>query len=452
MHRVLSEDPDERMPPKGARLDPQEQATLRAWIAAGAPWPAQNTSIALPSKASETDRLRRLFLDTVGVPPSPEDSRDFLSSTDPNRWSFLVDRLLDDPRHADHWVSYWQDVLAENLRLVKGKLNNTGPFRWWIYEALKDNKPFDQFVTELVRFAGSAHGGGAAGFGLATQNDVPMAAKAHVIGTAFLGKEMKCARCHDAPYHQSSQHDLFSIAAMLEGETITLPESSTVPASFFERDGGRKPFIQITLHPGDTIPSRWPFTAHVHHDDHAEAEDPREVLAREITHPANARFAQVIVNRLWSRYFGEGFVEPVHDWEQQAPSHPELLDYLAREFVRSSYDLRHLHRLILTSEAYQRVASLSPSPSPGERFFTAPLRRRVSAKQLVDSLFEVTGVPFYSEELSFDPEGAHPPDVMQSLGRPERAWQINTVSSERDRPSLTLPRASSIIAVMEVFG
>ena len=113
-------------------------------------------------------------------------------------------------------MGYWQDVLAENPNILNPTLNNTGPFRWWIYESLLDNKPMDLFVTELLRMKGSVRFGGPAGFGIASQNDVPMAAKAHVIGSAFLGVNMKCARCHDAPYHAWQQRDLFQMAAMLD--------------------------------------------------------------------------------------------------------------------------------------------------------------------------------------------------------------------------------------------
>ena len=116
---------------------------------------------------------------------------------------------------ADHWVPYWQDVLAENPGILKPKLNNTGPFRWWLREAFLDGLAFDRLVTELVLMRGSKHGGAPAGFAMASQNDVPMAAKAHILSTAFLAVELKCARCHDAPYHPYKQKDLFCLAAML---------------------------------------------------------------------------------------------------------------------------------------------------------------------------------------------------------------------------------------------
>src|SRR5204863_6517340 len=114
---------------------------------------------------------RRVTLDTVGVVPSLEEIAAFEAK--PDR-AAVIDKLLADPRWADHWMGYWQDVLAENPNILNPTLNNTGPFRWWIYESLLDNKPMDRFATELILMEGSLRFGGAAGFSMASQNDVPM--------------------------------------------------------------------------------------------------------------------------------------------------------------------------------------------------------------------------------------------------------------------------------------
>jgi hypothetical protein len=395
--------------------------------------------------------LRRVTLDTVGVVPSRDEIEAFVADANPTRRSRAIERLLDDPRWADHWVSYWQDVLAENPGILKPKLNNTGPFRWWIYESFLDNKPMDRFVTELVMMEGSKYQGGPAGFAMATQNDVPLAAKAHVLAKAFLAMDMTCARCHDAPYHPFKQRELFSLAAMLERKPITLPQTSTVPIS----EGGRKPTIEITLKPGEEIKPTWPFASLSPHKFSAEIlrkeGDQREQLAAALTSSHDVRFAKVVVNRLWRRYLGRGLIEPVDDWESvdgQA-SHPELLDYLARQFVLSGYDLKHVARLILNSHTYQRkVQATSEQPE----LFAAPLRRRMSAEQLVDSLFSASGKEFNAESLTLDPEGRRPVDTFLNLGRPNRAWQFTSLSNERDRPALALPMAQSIIDLLVAYG
>jgi hypothetical protein len=147
-------------------------------------------------------------------------------------------------------MPYWMDVLAENPALINPTLNTTGPFRWFLLEALRDNKPMDRFVTELVMLRGSSGTGGSAGFGVAGENDAPFATKGQILASAFLGVELQCARCHDSPYHSSKQADLYGLAAMLERKSVTVPKTSMVPAAFFEKKA-RESLIKATLKPGE---------------------------------------------------------------------------------------------------------------------------------------------------------------------------------------------------------
>ena len=397
--------------------------------------------------------LRRVTLDVTGVPPTRVEIADFLADRSPNRRARTIDRMLQTPGWADNWVGYWQDVLAENPGILKPKLNNSGPFRWWIYESLYDNKPVDQWVTELVMMRGDSYTGAPAGFGLATQNDIPMAAKAHVLSQAFLGVNLQCARCHDAPYHPFKQADLLGLAAMLSRNAIKLPATSTVP----QVEGARKPLVQVTLQPGSKVPGLWPFPSFASMDTAAELardpEDPRERLAATLTSPHNDRFAQVVVNRLWARYLGKGIVDPVDDWHLAEPSHPILLDHLARELVRHEYDLKHVARLILNSYAYQRqTANNGDLAAESEKWFAAPVRRRLTAEQIVDSLYAAAGKTMGAEALTLDPEGRRGVETFLNLGFPTRAWQLTSLSNERDRPALALPVAQSIVDVLSTFG
>jgi hypothetical protein len=401
-----------------------------------------------PSLLDDHAFLRRVYLDLVGVVPTSDEVRRFLSDPGADRRQRLIDRLLDDPRWADPWVAYWQDVLAENPGILKPELNNTGPFRWWLYESFLDNKPLDRFATELALMQGGKFEGGPAGFALASQNDAPMAAKAHILAQAFLGLEMKCARCHDAPYHPFQQKQLFELAAMLERKPLELPVTSTVP----RLPGGRQPAVEITLKPGDSIAPAWPFEEWSDADVSQllrDPEDSRERFAALLTSPRNPRFARVMVNRVWRRYLGWGLVDPVDDWNGAEPSHPELLDFLARELLLHGYDVKHVSRLILKSRVYQRSALDAP-PGHGPR--QAPLPRRMSAEQVVDSLFAAAGKPFQAEALTMDPEGRRPYDSFLNLGVPQRAWQFTSLSNERDRPALALPVSQSIVDLMLAFG
>ena len=309
----------------------------------------------------------------------------------------------------------------------------------------------DRFATELIAMQGSAQGGGSSGFGVSSQNDLPMAAKAQIVSSAFLGMDMKCARCHDAPYHPFNQEDLFNVAAMLQRGAIKEPGTSLAAGL---RANSR---VVVSLKAGQSIDPHWPFR-----DLKADAlpgvlrhpEDSREQLAAILTDARNPRFAQVMVNRLWKELIGSGIVDPVEDWENTSASHPELLAWLGRELVTHDYDLKHVARLIFNSAIYQRAATAAASRTqkPEERLFAAPARRRMSAEQLVDSLFTLCGNDFDSEPLTMDPEDRQAAKDHSNLGVPQRAWQFTGLANERDRPALAKPRAQVVADVLATFG
>ncbi len=400
--------------------------------------------------------LRRLYLDTVGLVPSTEEIRSFYAmSDDPSeRRQEVIDHVLNDPRWADRWTAYWMDVLGENASVLKPSLNNSGPFRWFLHDQLRDNVAVDRWVTGLLQMEGSSLFGGAAGFAMAADNDVPMAAKAHVATSAFLGVNMKCARCHDAPYHDWTQKDLFSLAAMLERKPLTVPATSSVPKSFFAGEEAGASLITLSLASGDQVQPEWSLTRFTPNSDgDVLPEDARHRFAYQVTRVENRQFSKTIVNRLWQQLMGQGIVEPVEDWEGADPSHPQLLDYLSRELASSGFDFKHVARLILNSEAYQRQAIDQPiERDETQRLFAAPQTRRMTAEQIVDSFHAVVGRRMDSDALTFDPEARMKPSAQNHLGQPRRAWQLTSLSNERDRPALSLPRAAAVAECMEAFG
>ena len=400
--------------------------------------------------------LRRATLDLTGRIPTVAELRDLgrdQAAPPPLDRGAVIDRLLASDEWADHWTSYWMDVLAENPALTKPTLNNSGPFRWYIHDCLLDNVGLDRFVTNLIRMGGSKELGGPAGFGAASENDVPMAAKAHVLGTAFLGVEMKCARCHDAPNHPFEQSDLFAMAAMLEGTPLEVPASSSIPATPEELD---EMIVSVSITPGEKISPAWPF------DEFGDTTEPagelrpestREQLAWAITGPANIRFREVLANRLWMRLMGRGLVDSASDWSERTPSHPQLLRFLARELLVSGDDLKHLARLIMTSAAYQRQAVPGVAgDQPAGAAFRGPVRRRLTAEQLVDSLHIATGKPMRAEVQSFGQDGSQPRSTFPELGRPSRAWQLVCSASERDRISLGIPQVDLLNELLAAYG
>jgi len=395
--------------------------------------------------------LRRATLDTIGLLPTADELNAFLADKSPDKRAKTIDRLLSDVRWADQWIPYWQDVLAENPAILKATLNNTGPFRFFLKDALRDNWPMDRFITALMLMEGSARNGGSAGFAIATQNDLPMANKAQIVSSAFLGMEMKCARCHDAPNHPFDQGDLFSVSAMLNRGPITVPGTSLTQGLNVNSH------VVVSLKPGQKIDPHFPFA-----DLKAEPlpgvlrneDDSREQLAAIITDPRNERFAQVVTNRLWKRLMGFGIVDPVDDWDSARPSHKELVAFLGRELIAHDYDLKHVARLVMNSKTYQRAVTDAASrfAKPDERTFAGQARRRLTAEQLVDSLFQVAGKEFDCEELNLDLDGRRTIKDFLNLGVPQRAWEFAGLSNERDRPSLGKPSAQPFIDVLLNFG
>jgi mono/diheme cytochrome c family protein len=461
--RLRTDDASIVMPPSGERLSESQIAGLEKWIRDGAAWPAAPVAyekLAKTAVIGDEAFLRRLYLDLIGLPPTAAEALAFLNDPTADKRTRLIDRLLADERWAEHQMADWLDLLAENPTLINASLNSTGPFRWFLFDALRDEKGLDRMVTELMMMRGDVGRGGSAGFALAGENDSPFAAKGHIIAAAFLGIELQCARCHDSPYHSTTQRDLYSLAAMLSRKTVTVPATSRVPAGFFEKKG-RESLIKVTLKPDEPIAPHWSFAAATGAADGNridrlmdDPKDTRERFAALVTSPENRRFAGVFVNRIWKRLMGSGFVEPAHDWEGRESSHPELLDWLAGDFVAHGYAPKRLLRLIVTSAAYQREATtenLAALPA-NERFFSAPGRRRLTAEQIVDSLHAAAGAPIASEEITFVHDGRHTLDRRQTLGVPRRAWMFAGLNNERDRPSLALPYAQTTVDVLEAFG
>jgi hypothetical protein len=351
----------------------------------------------------------------------------------------VIDQLLASPEWADGWVGYWQDVLAENPSVVFPTLNNSGAFRQWLYDSFRDNTPFDRFATELILMKGSGVNrpeyDGPAAFALATGNDVPMAMRAHVAMKVFAAVDLTCARCHDSPHGDFRQADLFLVAAYLKGDPLTVPASSVAAIGKAHEPG----VITTSLEPGQAI-SPVGLTTHWLGDDSNSAslktieDGSRAQLAALIASPRSSRFSDVIVNRVWKRYFGRGFVEPVDHWNSRPESsHADCLRLLSANFVESGYDMKRLARRILNSDTWQARRMR---------------RQRLSAEQVVDSLFVAVGKEFRAETLGVH---ATDPGAVQ-LPQPRRAWQFAALPNERDRPALGMPVNQTIVDVMQTFG
>lgn len=385
--------------------------------------------------------VRRIYLDIWGLIPTAEEITEFVTDTGPHKRNSLIDRLIADNRWADPWVGYWEDVLAENPVIFGEVPNSTGPFKEWIYRSFMEDRGYDRFATELVLMEGTPEETGTLGFRISRGNDVPLAEKALVISQAFMGANMKCARCHDSPLNHYRQRDLFGVAAMLNGAPVKIPATSSVGVVA----GRRAPAVAVTSKPGEAISPASVFAANEDAappgDDHAY----RAALANSLT--GHRRFAELGINRIWKQFMGTGLVEPADDWgPKPAISHPDLMDYLVDEFIRSGYSVRHIERIILKSHAYQRRRDdrvASARDAKGLPLFAAQPVRRMRAEELVDSLHRAVKREFKSERMAYS---------SVDFGYPKRTWQIVSLSNEEDNAVLVRPVLQEIITAASSFG
>ncbi|MBI5388053.1 MAG: PSD1 domain-containing protein [Verrucomicrobia bacterium] len=448
--------PDDVMPQKGSRLTAGQVGLLRAWIDQGARWPAA-ISFVKPPPANLTprrpdlppakrdvthavdrllaryfkehkitspvlvdDRLfaRRASLDLIGLLPSPAELEEFLQDRRPDKREALVAKLLADDRHyAEHWLTFWNDLLRNDYRGTGYIDEGRKPISRWLYSALATNMPFDCFVAELINPSTTNAEGFVKGIvwrGAINASQTPPMQAAQNISQVFLGVNVKCASCHDSFINDWTLADAYGLAAVYATNELEL----------FRCD---KPT-------GETAAARFLYPEVGAIDPAAPRAERMKQLARVMTSPKNGRLPRTIVNRLWARLLGRGLVEPLDDMERPA-WHSDLLDWLAEDFVAHGHDLRHTLRLIATSRAYQLPAVNLGELAPTNFVFRGPAVRRLSAEQFRDALGTLTGVwfskaqlPVATNEIRSSLVAADPLAV--ALGRPNRE-QVTT-----SRPSV----------------
>jgi mono/diheme cytochrome c family protein len=408
---VTSHDADEVMPKKGARWTPEQVAALTKWIDQGMDWPANVTfakpaplnvsprKVELPSGGPAThpldqllntyaaangvkladavdDRIfiRRVYMDLHGLPPTPAEQDAFLADTAADKRQALVKKLLaNNTAYAEHWLTFWNDLLRNDYKgtgfIDGGRKQITG----WLYSSLVTNKPYDQFVRELVNPVPQSEGfsKGIVWRGVVPASMTPPMQAAQTISQAFFGVNLKCASCHDSFTSDWMLADTYGLAAIYSDKPLEMircdrPLGKTAEARFLYPQVG-------------TIDPKLPRAERL------------KRFAELMTSPANGRLPRNIVNRLWARLMGRGLVEPLDDMDKAAWS-PDLLDWLAEDLVAHKYDLKRTIGLIATSAAYQLPAADAPAEGAKEAYvFRGPLPRRLTAEQFADSLSTLTG-------------------------------------------------------------
>ncbi|MBM3971414.1 MAG: DUF1549 domain-containing protein [Planctomycetes bacterium] len=329
--------------------------------------------------------LRRVFIDIIGRAPTADEAKQFLDDPSPNKRETLVDHLLAQPDYAEHWANKWADLLRPNPYHVgiKSVLN----YDAWIRDAFRKNKPYDQFVRELVSAKGSTWRNGSTNMFRDKRQPEELTT---IVSQLFLGIRLECAKCHHHPFEKWAQDDFYSFAAYFgqigrKGTGISAPISGSEEFIF---TGGK---ARTVLHP-QTQKAMEPRPLFGNSPALPPEADPRDVLAAWITSRDNSFFAQVMVNRVWTDLMERGLVEPVDDLRaSNPPSNGPLLEALGADFRDNGYDIKKLIRRITTSHVYGLSSVPNDRNSSDTRNYSRHYRQRLRGEVLLDSISQITG-------------------------------------------------------------
>ncbi len=325
--------------------------------------------------------LRRVTVDIAGRLPTLGEAEAFRNDDAPDKRARLVDRLLASDDYADHFANKWTAILR-NKRKAGNYARGTDAFHEWVRASLHENKPYDQFVAELITAKGEiAHNPAAAWY-----RNVPTK-KEQLQDTAqvFLGIRLQCAECHHHPYEKWSQQDYYGFEA------------------FFSRVGKKNtatPGEQAVFHQVGTASAQNPKTGQAVKPtplggaelELAPTADPREPLADWLTSEDNPYFAPMLANRYWKHFFHRALVEPEDDMRvTNPPTNPALLAALSNHLVETNFDLKALVRAICTSETYGLSAIPNDHNAADRQNYSRYFPERLTAEVLLDSIDTITG-------------------------------------------------------------
>ncbi len=348
----------------------------------------------------DAEFLRRAFLDTAGVLPTPDEVRTFLADKRADKRARLIDSLLDRPEYVDYWTLQLGDLLQNrkerdhDVRGTKGVRS----FQDWIRKQVAANRPWDELARDVLTAKGASTDNPAVGYYVVTVGENQEAQRSEVVASsaqAFLGTRIGCAQCHNHPLEKYTQDDYYHFAGFFSLVKLDRKEPKAGPTTLLIAGQDRKPNNAPV---GVVQPRTGQFLKPQPLDrtvmDIKPDDDPRVQLAAWITDPKNEYFSGAMVNRLWKHYLGVGLVEPVDDLRaSNPPTNPELWQALNKEFVGHKYDLKHLARTILNSRTYQLASATRLTNQLDARFYSHYYARRLPAEVLMDALSQSTGVP-----------------------------------------------------------
>jgi hypothetical protein len=338
--------------------------------------------------------IRRVYLDTIGLLPTPEEVQRFLADSSEDKRDKLIDELLERPEFVDYWTHKWSDVLMLNGQLLRPQAIKA--YYEWIHGHVAKNTPWNEFVHEILTATGSTFENGATNFYALYETPEEMTENA---AQAFLGLSINCAQCHNHPLEKWTNDQYYAMANL-----FARVRSKGWGGERRNGDGLRTVFIAesgelVQPRTGQPQPPTPLDGEPISFDDPA---DRRVHLAEWLTSSENPYFARAIANRVWANFFGVGLVESVDDMRVSNPaSNEELLSRAARYVIDEEFNLKSLMRLILQSHAYQRSSLPVEGNAKDTRFYSRYFPRRLIAEVLHDSVVQVTEVPTPFDSVGF---------------------------------------------------
>jgi hypothetical protein len=359
--------------------------------------------------------VRRVYLDIIGVLPTPEEYASFMVSTLPTKREHLVDELLDRKEFAELWVLKWAELLqirSSNQVSYKAMLLYYG----WLQEKIARNVPTNEWVQELLGASGGTFKNPPTNY---YQLETDILKVTENVAQVFMGMRVQCAQCHNHPFDRWTMDDYYSFASFFTqiGRKGTDDARELI---VFNSGGGEiaHPVRKTPMPPkflGGAAPAIAP------------GQDRRVVLATWLASPENPYFAKNLSNIVWNHFFGQGIVNEVDDVRISNPaSNQELLDALGKKFTEYKYDFKKLVRDICLSQTYQRSTQPTRTNESDARNFARASIRRIRAETMLDVITQVTdtknkfqGLPIGARAVQIA-DGGVSTYFLTTFGRPTR--------------------------------
>ncbi len=405
--------------------------------------------------------IRRAMLDICGTLPTPAEVTAFVTDQDGKKRDRLIDSLVERPEYSYYFGSKWADILRVKRRNQPNRAQGTFAFHHWIREAMAEDKPYDQFVREIVAASGDeyTHPPSVWYKELSTGNNQNIEQTVDDVSQVFLGLRIACAQCHHHPYEKWSQDDYWGMGAFF---ARVGRKALNEPGGFQNQQNQRQ---RVFVRSAGTVNNkRTNQPAKIKALDAepmevAAGDDPRQKLVDWMIDANNPFFAKAVVNRYWAHFFGRGIVDPLDDMRvTNPPSNPELLDALAKDFIANRYSLKHLVKTIAKSRTYQLSSVPNEFNKQDKQNYARFYPRRMSAEVLLDALCQVTDSPTQFPGVPTDtnaprraimlPDESFASYFLDVFGRPQR---ISACECERVNEA-NLAQALHLLNSEEVIG